>query len=46
VGRGSLLLVVGDVSTRVPAALFMARTITLLKEYAVASSDRARSWNG
>jgi phosphoserine phosphatase RsbU/P len=40
VGRGSLLVVVGDVSDKgVPAALFMARTITLLQEYAVASPD-------
>jgi sigma-B regulation protein RsbU (phosphoserine phosphatase) len=40
VGRGSLLIVVGDVSDKgVPAALFMARTLTLLQEYAIASPD-------
>jgi sigma-B regulation protein RsbU (phosphoserine phosphatase) len=39
VGRGSLLIVVGDVSDKgVAAALFMARTITLLKEYATTST--------
>jgi sigma-B regulation protein RsbU (phosphoserine phosphatase) len=38
VGRGALLLVVGDVSDKgVAAALFMARTITLLQEYAITS---------
>jgi len=39
VGGGSLLIVVGDVSDKgVAAALFMARTITLLQEYAVTSA--------
>ena len=39
VGHGSLLIVVGDVSDKgVVAALFMARTITLLQEYALTSS--------
>ena len=34
------MTVVGDVSDKgVPAALFMARTITLLQEYAVAATD-------
>ena len=43
VGRGSLLIVVGDVSDKgVPAALFMARTITLLQEYAIVSPDPSK----
>lgn len=40
VDRRSLLMVVGDVSDKgVPAALFMARTITLLQEYAIKSQE-------
>jgi sigma-B regulation protein RsbU (phosphoserine phosphatase) len=40
VGGGSMLVVVGDVSDKgVAAALFMARTITLLQEYAVTSQS-------